>query len=77
MSENTITQCEGYRRHGGAFTLGPVSWHQCTEPATVMLKIEQQDEAVKDFPACHACWQEALQHTDKILVLEAKPIVPV
>jgi len=66
-----MTQCEGWRRYGGAFTLGPVRWEQCKSDATVMLKLEQ-DGKEQTLPACHVCWDEAI---DKgIRIIEAKPI---
>jgi len=73
-----MPQCEGYRRHGGAFTLGPVRWEQCSNDATVMLHLIQ-DGKEKTFPACPVCWNEALENGDqwKIKVLNAKPIMEV
>ncbi len=32
-------RCEGWRRYGGAFTLGSPRWEQCGNDATVMLEI--------------------------------------
>lgn len=64
-------RCEGWRRYGGAFTLGPVTWQQCKENATVMLKCEQ-DGKVQTLPGCAACWSEALEKGIK--VLQATPI---
>lgn len=66
------TRCEGWRRYGGAFTFGPVVWKQCEDEATVMLKLRQEMEEVKDFPSCHTCWQEAV--AKKIEILKAEPI---
>lgn len=65
-------RCEGFRRYGGAFTLGPVKWEQCKNDATVMLKLAQDNEPAKDFPACNECWQEALEN--KITILKSSPI---
>lgn len=69
MSE-TI-RCAGYRRYGGAFTLGPVRWEQCKENATVMLKIEQ-DGKVDDLPGCQECWKEAQEK--RLRILEVTPL---
>jgi hypothetical protein len=59
--ESGAKRCEGYRRYGGAFTLGPVRWEQCDENAIVMIKIVQDGEK-KTFPACQECWKEAATH---------------
>lgn len=50
-------RCEGWRRTGGAFSLGPPTWSQCDNNATVMLDIEQEDR--QQMPACNMCWSEA------------------
>ena len=67
-----MEQCEGYRRTGGAFTLGPVKWKQCTENAIVTLTMEQE-EVRQQFPSCMKCWQEAIDNVD-IVVVSAEPI---
>jgi len=72
-TSNTPIRCEGYRRYGGAFTLGPVKWEQCKENATVMITIEQ-DGKVSDFPACNTCGEEGRQKGLKQIA--AKPIIP-
>jgi len=66
-------RCEGYRRYGGAFTLGPVRWEQCHNTATVLLTIEQNGEILKDSPACAECWEEGRKAGIK--QIEAKPIL--
>lgn len=63
-------RCEGWRRFGGAFTLGPVRWEQCKETGTVMLKTNQGG-AVTTLPACPKCWAEAVENK---IVIEATPI---
>jgi hypothetical protein len=63
-------RCEGWRRYGGAFTLGPVRWEQCSNEAIVMLTVKQ--EKVENLPACKACWQEAIDK--KIEIVKAEPI---
>jgi hypothetical protein len=65
-------QCEGYHRHGGAFTLGPVTWQRCKEPAIVMLTMMQDGRKVK-LPGCAACWKTATE-TKGTEVLKATPI---
>jgi hypothetical protein len=52
-------RCEGYRRHGGAFTLGPVTWKQCTNDAVVSLVVVQ-DGKKETLPACMTCWNECI-----------------
>ena len=65
-------KCEGMRRRGGAFTLGPVEWEQCSNDAIVMLKVKQ-DDGTGEFPGCDACWREC-RETKGMKVLEARPL---
>lgn len=65
-------RCEGFRRYGSAFSLGPVTWVQCCETATVMLTVKQDGET-QMLPACPTCWEEA-RNTKGITVTDAKPI---
>ena len=65
-------RCEGWRRNGGAFSLGPVEWVQCEDRGDVMLKLNQGGE-ISELPACQHCWNECIQTTG-IEVLSAKPI---
>lgn len=69
-----VTQhaCEGYRRYGGAFTLGPVRWEPCTEPAVVKLRLTQDGKA-KVCYACKVCWDEC-KSTPGITIFVAEPI---
>lgn len=67
----TTKRCEGWRRHGGAFTLGPVRWEQCTEQGTVLLTVRQAGK-VQTLPACRTCWKEVEEN--KIEILKVKPI---
>jgi hypothetical protein len=69
-----MPKCEGIRRFGGAFTLGPVRWVRCEEEPIVVLSV-LQDKATSptDFLACKTCWEEALK-TSGIKVLPARPI---
>jgi len=71
--QKKIPRCEGWRRHGGIFTFGPVTWTQCPESATVMLTVKQDGKKQK-LPACPKCWQEA-RGWKGITVLDAEPIV--
>lgn len=73
VSKAIHTRCEGRRRYGGAFTLGPVRWEQCKEDATVTLKCEDCG-TVDTLPFCQVCWDEGLRCGIKII--EAKPIIP-
>lgn len=59
-------RCEGWRRYGGAFTLGPVTWKQCEEAAIVQLKF-RQDGKVDTLPACQTCWDECIENDIKII----------
>ena len=64
MSSEVKTRCEGYRRYGGAFTLGPVRWEQCKNDAAVTLTVEQ--ETTERMRACMECWNEAKERGIKI-----------
>ena len=61
-----LTQCEGYRRTGGAFSFGPVKWAQCKEHAVFMLEFIQEKKEER-MPACMTCLNEAL-HTNSIKI---------
>ena len=52
-------RCQGYRRYGGAFSLGPVVWRQCKEDAVATLTVVQ-DGKEELFPACVVCWAECV-----------------
>jgi len=67
-------RCEGFIRHGGAFTFGPVRWNQCEAEADVMLTVIQ-DGAEQNFPACFSCWKRAVDWP-LIEVKEARPLLP-
>jgi hypothetical protein len=54
-------RCEGWRRYGGAFTLGPVTWKQCKNEAIVILEVVQ-DGKIESLPGCATCWQEAIDN---------------
>ena len=63
-------RCEGWRRYGGAFTLGPVKWEQCKNEAVVILTVKQEE--IEDLPACLDCWNEAIDR--RIKIISSKPI---
>lgn len=68
-------RCEGYRRSGDAFNLGPVRWEQCGNDAAVSLTVllkPEQDGTEHNFPVCQECWQEAIQN--EIPIHQVKPI---
>lgn len=64
-------QCEGWRRYGGAFTLGPVKWEQCKNEAVIVLTMKQDGE-VQEWPACLDCWIEGQKKG--IEIISSKPI---
>lgn len=63
------TRCEGWRRYGGAFSLGPVKWEQCKEDAIVMLTVVQDGKTEK-LPACKTCWKECIEKNIRIEKVE-------
>lgn len=65
-------RCDTWRRHGNAFSFGPMTWTQCPNDAVVLLTVEQEGLVVKDSPACAACWEESRERGLK--QLDAKPI---
>jgi hypothetical protein len=71
-SKVVALRCEGYRRRGGAFTFGPVSWAQCENRAVVFVTIDQGGEITKDCPCCLECWSEGIEQGIK--QIDAKPI---
>lgn len=65
-------RCEGWRRYGGVFSLGPVTWVQCQSEGDVLLTI-RENGVERTLPACKTCWQECIDtHIDIIRVV---PIV--
>lgn len=70
-----MARCEGWTRKGGIFSLGPVTWSQCENEATVMIEFKQGDEGVKTLPGCSECWQKCID-SDKIEILSVVPILP-
>lgn len=47
-------RCEGWYRHGGVFTLGPVKWVQCDQPATMTCTVRQDGET-ETWSVCARC----------------------
>lgn len=66
-------QCEGHRRRGGAFTLGPVQWEQCPNDAVALVTVKQDGTTLKDSPACQVCIDEG--KAGGVKYLKMKPIV--
>lgn len=61
-------RCEGWRRYGGAFSLGPVKWEQCKALATVMITFKDPEtRKKKTLPACKECAAECWRTGLKIL----------
>ena len=63
-------RCEGWRRYGGAFTLGPPEWVQCENDAIVLLTVQQ--EKVETLPSCSDCWKEGIKRG--ITILKVEPV---
>ena len=57
----TMIQCEGYRRNGGAFQLGPVKWERCKNDATHYVTVSQDGKRSK-LPACEKCLTECIDN---------------
>ena len=71
MTDEMNKQCDGWRRYGGAFSLGPIIWKQCPNEAIVELEIVQDNKKSK-MAACNSCWEEALD-TPSIIIESARP----
>ena len=65
-----ILRGEGWRRRGGAFTLGPVIWEQCENSSIVLLEVTQ-DNKIEKLPACKKCWLETIKKN-----IEIKSCIP-
>jgi len=74
VEQRVSQRCEGMRRHGGVFSLGPVTWRQCADNAVVILKVKQKGEKAKEIPSCLQCWKEAQDPRWDIKILNAKPL---
>ena len=66
------TRCEGWRRYGGAFTLGRAEWKQCENDATLLISTVE-DGKESEVPSCERCWREAVG-TQSIAILRVEPI---
>ena len=73
MTETKENQCEGWVRHGGAFSFGPTTWVQCTEIGVVMLTVKQ-GKTTSTLPACLTCWQKCIDDTE-IKIIYVVPIL--
>jgi len=62
-------RCEGWTKHGGAFTLGPVRWAQCENEAVVMLVVKQKDK-INKYPGCMNCWDKCKEFAIEIISAE-------
>ncbi len=67
-------RCEGWTRHGGVFTLGPVTWSQCENEAVVNLTVIQDNEKTTQ-PICMDCWQNGIDLG--IEIVSAVPLAPI
>jgi len=67
---NSIDKCSGSRRYGGAFSFGPVTWVDCPEKPTVMIRIKHPNGKFENCPACNTCWKEAIENKMKIVKVE-------
>lgn len=63
-------RCEGWRRYGGAFSFGPVTWRQCENEAVVLLTVMQDGKRQDAVPACETCLQECLDRHMTVLGIE-------
>lgn len=73
MSNLETKQCEGMRRHGGAFTCGGTpEWVQCKEAALCNLTVKQKGKT-STLPACMGCWNES-SINDSIEIIAVTPL---
>lgn len=63
--------CEGFRRYGGAFTLGTPYWEQCKEEATVLITFSN-NAGTHVLPGCAKCWAECIEN--KLNIVSVIPI---
>jgi hypothetical protein len=72
MSKNELLkQCQGFRRYGGAFTLGPVRWEQCKEaPIVLITLISGTTGKPTTMPACNTCWLECINQKVELIKVE-------
>jgi len=65
-------RCEGWRRHGGAFSFGPPKWEQCENDATVTIELKHEGK-IFTVPGCNICWQECIDNKT-MDVISIKPL---
>lgn len=64
-------RCEGYIRHGGAFSLGPIRWEQCKRRAIVNLEFREKGKRhLKMLPACAGCWRRVREAKDQYTIAQ-------
>src|ERR1700749_4394239 len=59
-SKRIPNRCEGWRRRGGVFTLGPVVWEQCDQRGLVRITFIDNGKN-RTLPACARCWNECIE----------------
>lgn len=69
--EIQVSRCDGWHRRGGAFTMGPVTWSQCSKVPDFHLRIDQGD-GVEHFYCCVECFETSVD--GKITVIEKVPM---
>jgi len=72
-SEIDVSKCQGWRREGGAFTLGPVVWRQCDGKPVVRMNVRQEGEETGDLPSCERCWRGA-DANPEVEIVSVKPL---
>ena len=79
MIRSTNMRCEGWTKHGGAFSLGRPEWRQCKNDAVIILSGTQSKcngtnkRERFSMPACMDCWIKA-QTTNHMKIKNAIPI---
>jgi len=74
MSKETDKlRCEGWTRHGGVFTFGPIEWSQCEKDAVVLITFTQKEEKENTLPACKECWQKCIE-SENITIISVCPV---
>ena len=62
-------RCEGWRRYGGAFSIGLPEWRQCDNDGIALIKTTNND---KPLPCCNICWNEIKKN--EIIIESVEPI---
>ena len=63
-------KCDGMEREGGAFSLGPVTWRECANPATLVMIVIQDGSQTERHYACQACREKGEANGIKIVSVE-------